>query len=116
MYKYHKILEEPHHKYKIIDFRYYCDSSISIIDHFIDLKLKKDSTIRNLRFIAPRNISLEKGFPNISGFAILNIKDSQLEGVSLEVMNDEPEYGELNFYAKNVIDLNKEENKYLLKI
>lgn len=114
-YKYHPILERPHHKHRIVSIHYYCDYTESILDHFIDIQFKKDQKITNIRFIAPRYVSIKKGFPySGSGFSIIDIKDQQMEGMNIKVINDEAEDEGITFYANAVIDLDDENNKYLI--
>ena len=111
--KHHSIIKNPW-EYRIIDFRYVCDS-FSFLEHYFDIKLTKDSDVRNLRFIAPKELKIGEGFPAfISGIQILDLSEKQLEDIGVEVcdFDDEASFcdvethlGSITFYAKKVIDL-----------
>ncbi len=105
MTKFHSIIKNPH-THEIKNLIYNCESS-NLAKHYIDLRLKKDKDIRNLRFIAPQQLKIEEGFPmSTSGMEILELSKDQLDGVRAQVRNFEANHGSITFYAKHIVDLN----------
>lgn len=102
--KIHKIIEHPH-TYRIIKFCYNSEAN-NYIEHYIDIWFQKDTIIRKLRFIAPINLEIEKWFPKPTWWLeILDIKDSQLQDITVQVRDFESEHWAINFYSKDVIDI-----------
>ncbi len=104
MSKPHSIIKAPHN-YRLIYFFYNCKSK-NYLDHFIDIHLKNNNIIRRLRFIAPINLKIEKGFPlSTGGMEILDVSKNQLENINIEVRDFEANQGSITFDAKEIIDL-----------
>ncbi|MFT7676387.1 MAG: hypothetical protein ACI8QC_000358 [Planctomycetota bacterium] len=99
----HPIIDHPH-EYRIIDMRYYVCSGDD--EPFLDLFLRRENTVRKLRFWSPQNLEVEKGFPQpTSGMQILDVSKRQLDGLNVQVADFEASWGSITFMAREVIDL-----------
>ncbi|MGD9230463.1 MAG: hypothetical protein PVJ20_06595 [Desulfobacterales bacterium] len=104
----HPIIESPH-LYDIIDFHYHHDGE-DYKESYIDLVLKKDDLLRRLRFLEPKDLKIEKGFPcPTRGLCILDVSHHQLERINVHVSDFEASHGSVTFWAYKVIDLDKPE-------
>ncbi len=102
----HKIIEKPW-DYNISSFLYNC-SSENLLEHYIELVLTKDDISRKLRFIAPKQLKIEEGFPSPThGMEILDIRERGMEDVNVYVGDFEASHGAITFYAKEVIEINE---------
>ena len=102
--KYHPIIKDPH-LYEISDFHYHNDLS-DCRKSYIDLSLVKGLKKRILRFIEPKDLSIEKGFPfSTGGMYIEDISSHGLERINIQVDDFEPTHGSIRFLAYKVIDL-----------
>ena len=100
----HPIIENPW-EYRIIDFHYVCEAG-DILEHYIDLSLKKDSVVRKLRFYGPRNLVIEQGFPSSThGMEVLDVSTRGQEDIGVEVSDFEASLGSITFVAKKVVEL-----------
>ena len=100
----HRIIEKPW-EYKIKTFHYDC-SSVDYLEHYIDISFEKENIIRNLRFIAPRQLKIEEGFPQPThGLEIIDISDRGLENVNVWVTDFEASNGAITFYSKDLIEI-----------
>ncbi|HTN74006.1 MAG TPA: hypothetical protein VL096_02120 [Pirellulaceae bacterium] len=100
----HPIIDRPH-EYQIIRLDYHNDIADWRLS-FLDLTLQRETTIRRLRFLRPQRLVIEEGFPvSTHGMQILDIRHRQWDGLSVEVINDEPISGAITFCAAEVIDL-----------
>ncbi|HKE56881.1 MAG TPA: hypothetical protein VKB46_09275 [Pyrinomonadaceae bacterium] len=67
--------------------------------------------VRRLRFVGPQNLKIETGFPQATGgMCILDIRNRQWDGLTIEVADFEATSGAVIFVARNVIDLESEED------
>lgn len=86
-------------------FGYHLDSK-GQEDPYIELHLQKGTLIRRLRFRQPRDLEIEKGFPNRThGLCILDVSARQLEGVGIRIEDFENTPGAIRFWARDVVDL-----------
>lgn len=100
----HPIIERPW-EYEIISF---CYERARTYPHEsrIDMVLVRGDEIRRLRFIEPRSISIEEGFPIATGgMQILDISARQLAELTVEVSDFEASNGAVKFFARAVVDL-----------
>lgn len=115
---YHSIIQRPW-EFKIKKFHYDCTSEDSL-EHFIDIQFVKGDEIRNLRFIGPKQLKIEEGFPYpTSGLAIMDIRNRGLEDINIRVTDFEATTGAITFYAKYLIEIplseaspSNQQNKY----
>lgn len=99
----HPILDRPH-EYRILDLWYHMGSNGE--QPFIDLNLGRGDTVRRLRFLSPRDLEIEKGFPApTNGMEILDVRARQLEDVGVRVGDFEASFGSITFWAREVVDL-----------
>lgn len=69
--------------------------------------MKKD-VFRRLRFLSPQNLKIEPGFPEPThGLCVLDIENSGLEGLGVEVCDFENSGGAISFFARRVVDLDR---------
>jgi len=101
----HPIIEAPW-TYSVTDLHYH-RSVDDPDDSWINVVLQKDDVIRRLRFDRPRNVSIEKGFPECPGLYIADVSDRQLEGLTVHVGDYENNSGGIEFWAADVIDLDQ---------
>jgi len=70
---------------------------------YIDLHLKKDEELVKLRFWGPRDLEIEKGFPNATGgMFIEDVSKHGLESINIFVGDFEASNGSITFWAKRV--------------
>ncbi len=73
---------------------------------YLDLHLGKESQVRRLRFYGPRDLEIEKGFPEPTiGMEILDVRSHQLGDINIRVGDFEASHGSITFWAKEVVDL-----------
>lgn len=102
----HPILDRAH-EFEIVRFDLNRDVDDPRND-FLDLTLRREKDVRRLRFIRPRSIKIEEGFPApTGGMVILDIRHRQWEDVTVKVADFEASNGAVTFYAADVIDLDK---------
>jgi len=100
---YHPIIDKPWN-YDIVELRYHIEPNIR--ESFIDLHLQRGSILRRLRFIGPRNLQIEAGFPcPTRGLCILDVRKRQCEGVCVAVADFEGNHGSITFLAQQVVDI-----------
>ena len=103
--KYHKIIESPH-LYDIKYFAYEFDEEENG-NSYIELHLKKDAQVCKLKFWAPRDLEIEKGFPwATGGMYIEDVSSHGLESISVYVGDFEASNGAITFWAKTVERIN----------
>lgn len=103
----HPIIEAPFN-YDIIGFNYQVNMEDPLLS-YIDLTLRKENIVRRLRFYGPRDLEIEKGFPmSTGGMEILDVKNRQMADINVWVNDFEASQGAVTFWAKSVIDLDKE--------
>jgi len=106
----HSIIDAPH-TYNIVGFNYQVNL-YDYLESYIDLTLEKETTIRRLRFYGPRDLEIEKGFPSpTGGMEIIDVSSRQLCDTNVWVNDCEASYGAITFWAKNVVDLDKLDEK-----
>lgn len=103
----HPIINRPH-EFDITRFDYQIDPR-DFRNSFIDLTLQRGDEVRRLRFLRPRTLQIEDGFPmRTGGVIILDISDRQWEDLKVEVADFEASYGSVTFYAADVVDLDSQ--------
>ena len=99
----HEIIDRPH-EYRIADLRY--SAGLDGEEAFVDLELRKESTVRRLRFWSPQQFEIEPGFPlPTHGMLILDVRRRRLEGLGVWVTDFEGNNGSVTFWAREVVDL-----------
>ncbi len=99
----HPIIERPY-EYAIADLRYHMGLDGS--EPFLDLTLVRGDTTRRLRFLAPQNLCIDRGFPApTGGMVILDVRGRRLDRLKVEVADWEASHGGITFYARDVVDL-----------
>lgn len=99
----HPIIQRPW-EYQVIGFNY--QIPIDETPAFIDLTLAKGPVLRRLRFLWPRDLTIERGFPTqTGGLEILDVTGRQMEGVGVRVHDFEATPGAVEFWAAEVLDL-----------
>lgn len=114
-----RTMEDPHHpiierpwEFEIGDFRYF--SGRDGTEAFIDLILVNGPEVRRLRFWSPRDLAIERGFPLAThGMVILDVSARQLDGIRVHVADFEASEGSIEFWARDVIDLDATPNSRL---
>jgi hypothetical protein len=102
---YHKIIEAPH-LYDIVYFAYGFDQDDNA-KSYIDLHLKKDGEVCKLKFLGPRDLEVEKGFPYATGgMFIEDVSSHGLESINIYVGDFESSNGAITFWAKSVDKIN----------
>ena len=100
----HVIIDKPW-EYEIIDLHFHRDTE-EWAASYLDLTLQKEEIIRRLRFVGPRDIHIESGFPfNNGGMEILDVRHRQMEGIGVRVGNYEASEGTVTLWASEVLDL-----------
>jgi len=103
----HPIIERPY-EYDILLFCYHIDPE-NDRNSYLDLTLRRGPTVRRLRFLAPQDLEIEKGFPQPTrGMRILNVRRRQLDGLGVMVEDFEASSGRVTFWAREVRDLDLE--------
>jgi len=103
----HPIITVPW-TYTVVDLHYH-RSLEDPDDSWVHLVLQKGDEIRRLRFTGPRDISIDKGFPDCPGLYIADVSNRQLEGLTVHVDDYEGGPGGIEFWAADVIDLDDTE-------
>ena len=102
----HSVIERPH-EYAIVRFDYHNDPE-DYRDSYIDITLRRNKETRRLRFLCPQSLKIEEGFPQPThGMIILDIRNRQWDGITVEVADFEASHGAIKFYAADVVDLDK---------
>ncbi len=103
----HPIIERPY-EYEILLLCYHNDPD----DHcgsYLDMTLGRGGSVRRLRFLAPQDLEIEKGFPRrTGGMRILDVRPRQLDGLGVRVEDFEQSWGKVSFWARDVLDLDDE--------
>lgn len=99
----HRIIDAPH-SYQLRALRY--DTGADGGEPYLDLELGKGPEIRRLRFWSPRDLEIEKGFPqSTGGMEILDVSARHLDGIGVRVADCESSWGAITFWARCVVDL-----------
>ena len=108
------IPEDPQHPILDRAWEYRIDSFHFEVDHeepnssFLDIAFRKNGSVRKLRFLAPRDLEIEKGFPApTGGMMILDVSSRQLEGVGVQVVDREASHGAVTFLAREVVEVDQ---------
>ncbi len=98
---YHPIVVSPH-LYEIAFFSYtFVDTDNA--KSYIDLHLKKEGEIIQLRFWGPQDLEVEKGFPQATGgLFIEDVRSHGLESLGVYVGDFEGSRGSVTFWAERV--------------
>ena len=99
----HPIIDAPF-RWQLREFCYrrdYADDAAS----YIDLVLARDGVERRLRFFAPRDVELDRGWLNGSGLYIRDVSGRGLEGVGVRVGSFEPDWCVPSFWASHVVEV-----------
>jgi hypothetical protein len=76
---------------------------------YVDLDMHRNAEVRRLRFWSPQQFEIEEGFPcPTHGMIILNVKGRGLERCSVWVTDFEASMGRIRFWARDVIDRDKQ--------
>ena len=76
---------------------------------YLELTLQKGDVIRHLRFLSPQSLEIEEGFPmRTGGLYIADVSARGLDRITIRVDDFEASPGALRFWARTVIDLDKE--------
>ncbi|MBI1322520.1 hypothetical protein GC170_04955 [bacterium] len=99
----HPIIEKPW-EFEIRYFAYYSEPD-RWLESYIDLTLVRGDTIRRLRFSAPQELEIAKGFPvDTKSLQIQDVSRRRMENISVRVDCFEMD-GVISFWAKDVMDL-----------
>jgi hypothetical protein len=102
----HPIIDRPF-EYEIVELCYHHDPDDGR-NTYLDLTLRRGTTIRRLRFLQPRDLEIEKGFPRpTGGLCILDVRHRQWDGINVRVADFEASWGKLAFWARDVFDLDE---------
>ena len=109
------VIEEPDHPilprpwtYDLVqvDWR----STPAIAEGWLDLKFQKGAEQRRLRFLAPTEVQVDRGFMGQpTGLRIVDIRSRGWDRVGIEVLNFEQDPG-ITFFAADVVDLDEVED------
>jgi len=100
----HPIIHQPW-RYDIVRFDLHHDPPNGRND-FLDLWLQLGEEVRQLRFLRPRTIKIEEGFPwPTRGMIILDVRHWQWEDVGVQVADFEASRGSVTFYAADVLEV-----------
>ena len=70
------------------------------------ITFRKNEIIKKLKFIEPKNLTIENGFPQPTrGLVIWDISNQQLENLNIQVADIEAAQGAVKFYAKDVFEV-----------
>jgi hypothetical protein len=101
---FHSILDRPW-EYEIVSLSFH-RSFDGEFETFLDISLKKGDVARHLRFLSPRELEIENGFPAAtSGFCILDVSARGMEGVGVRVADFEASWGAIRFWARDVVEI-----------
>jgi hypothetical protein len=99
----HPIVERPW-EYQIIGLNY--QIPLDETAPFLDLSLRKGSVVRRLRFLYPRELTIERGFPiHTGGLLSSDVSARQWDGIGVRVHDFEGTQGAVEFWAADVIEL-----------
>jgi hypothetical protein len=102
----HPIVDRPW-EYDVVGFNYQL-SPPDCDEPYIDLTLRKGTLVRRLRFLSPRNLKIDEGFPFFShGMVILDVSARQLDELNVWVHDFEASPGGVTFWARTVVDLDQ---------
>lgn len=109
-FKIHPIIDRPH-EYDIAEFRYFV--GLEGEASFIDLVLRRNDSVRRLRFLHPRDLQIEEGcFPAATrGMEIRDVRGHHLSDIGVQVADIEGSRGAITFWARDVIDLDDLEHE-----
>lgn len=100
----HPILENAH-EFVIVRLDYHNDPH-DWRNSYLELHLHRGEEVRRLRFLRPRSLVIEEGFPcPTHGIVILDVEQRQWDDIKVEVTDFEASAGRVSFYASEVIDL-----------
>ena len=92
----HPILDRPH-EYHILDLRFHVGEDGD--EPFLDLILGRGDAVRRLRFLSPRDLEIESGFPMpTNGMEILDVRARQIEDIGVRVGDFEASPGSITFW------------------
>ena len=96
----HPVLENPHEfdlealKYQVVP---------GSGEPYIDLTLTKSDVSVTLRFLSPRDLQIEPGFPTPTrGMAFYDLRGYQLGDIGVAVKDTEASWGAITFWARSV--------------
>lgn len=98
----HPILAQPW-RYTIKGLHYEIPDDGS--EPFLDLTLELGAERRKLRFLSPRELEIEKGFPHAPGLVILDVSARGLDRLGVRVDDYEASWGGISFWARSVHEL-----------
>lgn len=100
----HPIIDRPH-EYSIEDLHFHVGAVFS--ERHVDLALRKEATVRRLRFWSPTQFKIEEGcFPHPThGMVIYDVRGRGLDGIGVWVSDFEATRGSITFWAREVVDL-----------
>ena len=97
---YHSVVEKPH-LYDISYFSY--NQAEDPTESIIELHLKLNDELVKLKFVGPRELEIEKGFPYATrGMFIEDVSSHQLDGINVFVGDFESNHGAIQFWAYSV--------------
>ena len=100
----HPVIDGPH-RYDIVAFAYHVDA-IDPLQSSIDMTLQRGLDIVRLRFLGPRQLAIEPGFPVATrGMVFYDRSDDGLKDIGVEVADFEGSHGSITFFAAAVIRL-----------
>ena len=107
----HSIIESPF-TWQVADFHYHRsgDDLDQPDEAWIDLTLMKKGQARRLRFLKPQSINVSNGF-DCPGLFISDVSRRQLGNLKVHVGDFESGEGGIEFWAADVIDLDKVEKE-----
>jgi hypothetical protein len=84
-------------------------STPAIAEGWIDLTFQKGGEQRRLRFLAPTEVQVDRGFMGQpTGLRIVDIRSRGWDSVGVEVINFEQDPG-ITFFAPDIVDLDEVE-------
>ena len=99
---YHPILEQPG-EYEVFTLQFWQWPNAES-EPFIDITLKSAAGFRDLRFLSPKDLEIEKGFPGKTrGFCIFDVSRKGIEGLNVRVDSISGDAGAVRFWAREVI-------------
>ena len=99
----HSIIANPS-EYRVVELHYKLSNDAA--ESYLDLNLTRGDLIRRLRFLSPRQLVIEEGFPEPThGMMIIDTSSDGLQGLGVRVIDIEASRGALTFWARQVIDL-----------
>lgn len=99
----HPIIDCPG-QYRIAQL--HLDAGLEGGEPYLDLVLVRENERKTLRFLSPQNLQIERGFPEpTTGMVILDVRRRQLDGLAVWVTDFEASSGKIEFWAREVVDL-----------